>query len=62
MIDCETCGTPTADLVTVFYHVMGLGQDYSSPINACALCIAESEEFKPHHTLKSMEWRLVPIN
>jgi hypothetical protein len=62
MIDCETCGTPTADLVTVFYNVKGLGQDYSTPINSCALCIADAKEFLPHHTLKSMEWRLVPIN
>jgi hypothetical protein len=62
MIECETCGTESADLVTVFYNVRGLGQDYSSPMNACANCIAEVREFRPHHTLKSMEWRLVPIN
>jgi hypothetical protein len=61
-MECETCGAESADLVTVLYHVMGLGQDYSSPVNVCALCIAESEEFRPHHTLKSMEWRLVTIN
>lgn len=62
MSDCETCGTPTAELITALYHLMGLGQDYHSPVSTCALCMEEAQEFRPHYQSQGFEWRLVPIN
>jgi len=61
MIECETCGTESAELMTALYHVKGMGQDYSSPLNVCSDWLAEVEDFRPHHTLSGMEWRLIPI-
>ncbi len=66
MYECETCGIETAKTFKAFYHVksalegMPLGEN-KTRVNVCLDCLVGLGEFRNHHQMPTLKWRLIPV-